>query len=462
MATQNNLQLTGLQPLPYSEIPAQLFLELKDPTSANYNTLPYKNFSVGTFWLNTTNQKLWYLASIANSPKVQGNWVLLSSGMTNTETITGNSGGAVGPNLSSNINFVGDGTTITIVGSPSTNTLTASLITPVTVPNGGTGDISFTAYAPIVGGITTTGVLQSAATGISNSGYVLTSTGASSLPTWQAAAVTGITTLDADSGSATGSTVTISGGSTGLTTIASAATMDLTGTLIVANGGTGDATFTANELIASGTTSTGAFQQITNGSAGQVLTANASGLPSFKNSSGGAWTLLQTQNASNSASITFDSTLITATYNNYVLVITGALSVVDLPNMLLQFSTNNGSSYLTGSYVYGINSWAWNTNAAVNGSASSAAAIVIGSLRDPSAAVGPFNGTYWFYNMVSGASSTFPYVMGDYVGTDNLANTARALTIGTWQAPLVVNNFQITMASGNISSGTFSLYGISQ
>jgi len=45
-----------------------------------------------------------------------------------TETITGNSGGAVGPDVSNNINFVGDGTTINIVGNPATFTLTASVI----------------------------------------------------------------------------------------------------------------------------------------------------------------------------------------------------------------------------------------------------------------------------------------------------------------------------------------------
>lgn len=53
------------------------------------------------------------------------------------------------------------------------------------VPGGGTGNTSVTAYAPIVGGTTTTGALQSASTGISNSGWVLTSNGASAVPTFQ-------------------------------------------------------------------------------------------------------------------------------------------------------------------------------------------------------------------------------------------------------------------------------------
>lgn len=55
------------------------------------------------------------------------------------------------------------------------------------VAGGGTGITSATAYAPICGGTTATGAWQSADSGISNSGYVLTSTGSSSLPTWQAA-----------------------------------------------------------------------------------------------------------------------------------------------------------------------------------------------------------------------------------------------------------------------------------
>lgn len=53
------------------------------------------------------------------------------------ETLTGNTGGAVGPNGADNINVVGDGTTITIAGNPGTNTLTVSTI------GGGGGANSF-------------------------------------------------------------------------------------------------------------------------------------------------------------------------------------------------------------------------------------------------------------------------------------------------------------------------------
>ena len=59
--------------------------------------------------------------------------------------------------------------------------------TDVPVTDGGTGVSTMTtAYAPVCAGTTATGALQVADTGLATSGFVLTSTGASSLPTFQA------------------------------------------------------------------------------------------------------------------------------------------------------------------------------------------------------------------------------------------------------------------------------------
>lgn len=55
---------------------------------------------------------------------------------------------------------------------------------PQPVVEGGTGDSSFTAYSVVCGGTTSTGSLQNVS-GVGSSGQVLTSNGASSLPTWQ-------------------------------------------------------------------------------------------------------------------------------------------------------------------------------------------------------------------------------------------------------------------------------------
>lgn len=60
------------------------------------------------------------------------------------------------------------------------------------VAGGGTGNTTFTAYSVICGGTTSTGAFQNVS-GVGTSGQVLTSNGASALPTWQAAASGGVT-----------------------------------------------------------------------------------------------------------------------------------------------------------------------------------------------------------------------------------------------------------------------------
>jgi hypothetical protein len=76
----------------------------------------------------------------------------------------------------------------------SVSTLTTGALgagfTPVTVPIGGTGNTTFTAYSVICAGTTATGTFQNVV-GLGSSGNVLTSNGAGALPTWQAATGTG-------------------------------------------------------------------------------------------------------------------------------------------------------------------------------------------------------------------------------------------------------------------------------
>jgi hypothetical protein len=83
----------------------------------------------------------------------------------------------------------------------------ANVTGTVLVANGGTGDTSFTAYAPILGGTTSTGVLQQSTTGMGTSGYVLTSTGSSSVPTWQVVASASPATYTRTAGTGDNTTV---------------------------------------------------------------------------------------------------------------------------------------------------------------------------------------------------------------------------------------------------------------
>ncbi len=121
------------------------------------------------------------------------------SGSMGIQTITGNTGGALS---GTNINIVGGTTGLVFNGAGTTETLGGTLV----VANGGTGIATATAYAPIIAGTTATGPFQVASTGQSTSGFVLTSTGASSVPTWQAVA-SGVT-IAGDSGTSTSSSFT--------------------------------------------------------------------------------------------------------------------------------------------------------------------------------------------------------------------------------------------------------------
>lgn len=56
-------------------------------------------------------------------------------------------------------------------------------ITDLAVADGGTGNSSFTAYSVLLGGTTSTGALQNVS-GVGSSGQVLTSNGASAVPSW--------------------------------------------------------------------------------------------------------------------------------------------------------------------------------------------------------------------------------------------------------------------------------------
>ena len=65
-----------------------------------------------------------------------------------------------------------------------------------------------------------------------------------------------VTTINGNSGQATGPAITITGGSTGLTFAATGNAITLSGTLIAANGGTGQSSYTKGDLLAASAATT--------------------------------------------------------------------------------------------------------------------------------------------------------------------------------------------------------------
>ena len=373
----------------------------------------------------------------------------------------------------------------------SVNATSNPVFNTASVPGGGTGMTSATVVAPICGGNTTTSAFQSAASGISNAGYVLTSTGSATLPTWQAS-LNGIVTLDADTGSATGSTVDIAGG-TGISTTATTGTLtvNLQVPIDVADGGTGETSLTAYAPICGGTTTTGALQSASTGisTSGFVLTSNgASAVPSFQaipsasitldgntgsatgstltiaggtgittsatgttvtitatgGGGGGEAVLLQTLTASTSSTLTFDDTVLTSLYDMYRVRFDNLRFSGTAQPLQFLFSADNGSTYLS-SYDGGITYTASSTwSFAANSTAARCA--------DDSSFI---SGYIDFYALQE--SNSIPSWNGlvyNQPATTNLVVGNSAIDSGP------INNIQFSAPSGTINSGTISLYGI--
>jgi len=190
------------------------------------------------------------------------------------QTLTGNSGGPVGP-TAGNINLLGTGV-ITVVGNPGTSTLTVGI----------TGT---TNHAVQVGNAA--GGLTSIAVG--TTGQVLTGvTGGD--PVFAAPAPSSISITGDSGGALTGNAFTFTGGATGLTFSGAVSTETLTGTLVVAHGGSGAVTFTAHGVILGEGTSP--FGVTAAGTTGQVLTGVTGGDPIWAAPSGGSTLTITTVN----------------------------------------------------------------------------------------------------------------------------------------------------------------------
>lgn len=83
----------------------------------------YRNFQIFDVWINQAAQTAWIMVDrTVNS----GTWVQMASTGTGILTITGDAGGAVGPDGANNINILTGGN-LTLTGNPATNTLTLTL-----------------------------------------------------------------------------------------------------------------------------------------------------------------------------------------------------------------------------------------------------------------------------------------------------------------------------------------------
>lgn len=236
----------------------------------------------------------------------------------------------------------------------------------------------------------------------------------------------------------------------GLSFIGSSTTINTTTKTQIPAIGTTGAVLQSNGAGALPSFSTATYP--TTATANSLLYASASNVVSAGNPSG-VPIKLGTATASNSASISFTS-LISATYSTYLVILNNVLPATNGAALLLTYSTDNGSTYLNTNYR-----WAYTyTVPTANGRAGSASDSSISINNGVGNASGNgVSGHLYFYNL--NVATNFPLVQGMTSAPDN-ASTTMLINTGNNSNTTGVNAIKFAYSSGNITSGTFTLYGI--
>lgn len=233
----------------------------------------------------------------------------------------------------------------------------------------------------------------------------------------------------------------------------------VTGTIPVAQGGTGLATLTTNNVILGNGTSN--VQFVAPGTLNNVLTSNGTTWISSAAPSAGSLILLSTQTASNSISVVFNATFLTTTYKKYIFDFIDIVMANDGVNINMVVSEDNGSTYKT------TNEYNFSALDSISSSASpvstpgvATANIVISPVSLIGNSVGRgLCGTVIAFNPLG--TTLHKRFLIDTNCEDNGGATGNRRSSGTYIGSVnAINNIKFLSNSGNIASGTFKLYGV--
>lgn len=218
------------------------------------------------------------------------------------------------------------------------------------------------------------------------------------------------------------------------------------------------ATGTGKILRADGTNwaATTATYPNTAGTSGNVLTSDGTNWNSSAASGGSNLVLIQSQTASASASLSF-TTGITATYNNYLVLISNYFPATNGASLELVISSNGGSSYASTAYQGGIFFVSFNSAIGTIANANTSSYFPILNASGSSGNSFQCGGTVNLFNVTNGNT---PSIVGYCSGSNTTNVAALNLPVGNQQSITTVNAIRFICTSGNISTGVFTLFGI--
>ena len=174
------------------------------------------------------------------------------------------------------------------------------------------------------------------------------------------------------------------------------------------------------------------------------------------------WVPIKTQTAANVSSVDFvngsGGVVLDSTYKAYAVVITSLIPAADANTIRIRTSTNAGSSYDSGASDYGYAIDGNNTaSAAIYRNSTGAAAIDL-SYGTLGTSTGELYSAVVYLSNPSGAQHF--QVSYTYAARASAAELEVGNGMGQRLAAADVDAIRFLMSSGNISSGTFTLYGI--
>ncbi len=183
----------------------------------------------------------------------------------------------------------------------------------------------------------------------------------------------------------------------------------------------------------------------TAGASGNVLTSNGTNWTSSA-ISGNQLVLIGSQVASNSTTISFTGLTV---YSTLLVIINGVQPVTTAQGLQMLVSQNNGSSYLSTGYLSGILYHVYNSS--TNSTTTNTAFCPITAAMSNA---GIASAQFWLSNLNTGANLSILGKSTWFDGTNNqFGDIGGATNTG-------INAIQFKYASGNINSGTFTVYGL--
>lgn len=197
------------------------------------------------------------------------------------------------------------------------------------------------------------------------------------------------------------------------------------------------------------------WERLAKGTAGQALVMNSGETAPEWGDSGGAWDLIGTVTASDDAAVAF--TGLSSSYFAYMIYWDEVIPATDGISFRLRTSTDGGSSYDSGATDYRWGRFGWNVSGATGTSNSSGTDHI--RLHDDTGN-GSNESSSGYAMLYNPTAANYTKIYSEALQFQQSGVFSQYITHGVRMSAADVDAVQFYFASGNITSGTFKLYGL--